>query len=725
MLSAIAYLACRDALTQDIVVPRPATVVFGSGTHTFQYPTSVGYWKEYRNVLEPIVRRSMEVLAARGTASRPQTSFAEIKFNSDPKLPREGYRLVVDSSGASVFASSAAGFQYGGTTLLQWLEHSSTVPFMDVTDQPRFKWRGLHLDCSRHFFTVPEIKTYIDDMARYKFNVFHWHLVDDGGWRIEIKKYPKLTDVGAWRVQHGDEVWNGGNLEFPGKDSSKPLYGGFYTQDQIREIVKYAQDRSVQIVPEIEMPGHCIPAVLAYPDVTCTVDKRPGAAYRTTVYCAGKDRTYAFLGDVLDEVMKLFPSKVIHIGGDEVDQQFWTRCPDCQARIKSEGLKDTHQLQSYFVKRMEKYLNSKGRSLMGWDEILEGGLAPNAQVMSWRGIQGGIAAAKSGHDVVMSPTSHCYFDFSYDGTSTEHVYGFEPVPGALNATEAKHVLGGQANIWTEWMPNFAKVQTMIFPRMMAMSEVLWSSAESRNWPDFQRRMPGIYDWLVREKRSFFVEPPKAVSGLIVFNGTTNVNFTHPEIPGYELRYTTDGSEPKPTSALYKSGVSVSSPCVVRASGFIKGRPLPGEASVKCQAAHEGLTSTGMKYRLITRSFDAIPKFDGPSDGDAENFSIAPFAKFPAFAIEWRGTLKIEKEGLYKFTLTSDDGSGLWIDDANVINHDGPHALSPKSGTAILQPGYYPFTVRYFDQGGARGFKATYEGPNGSGLLEKLVVPKEK
>lgn len=425
-----------------------------------------------------------------------------ISLDKSLNLGKEAYTLSINPKGIVLKASAPNGLFYGVQTLIQLLPHSKkqlaqvTFPAVQIEDSPRFSWRGMHLDVSRHFMPVSFIKKYIDYIAMNKMNVFHWHLTDDQGWRIEIKKYPKLTQVGAWRKET--------LIGHPGKDNKYDgkRYGGFYTQDQIKEIVAYAKARYVTVVPEIEMPGHAMAALAAYPELGCT-----GGPYQVgtrwgvydDVYCAGKEKTFKFLEDVLTEVMALFPSQYIHIGGDECPKTRWKACPYDQARMKELGLKNEEELQSYFVQRIEKFLNAHGRKMIGWDEILEGGLAPNAVIMSWRGEKGGIAAAQAHHSVIMTPGGYCYFDH-YQGkpesepiafggfTPLKKVYNYEPVSKELAPDEDKYILGSQGNVWTEYMKTPAKVEYMIFPRMAALAEVLWSPKASRNYDDFLKRM---------------------------------------------------------------------------------------------------------------------------------------------------------------------------------------------------------------------------------------------
>jgi hexosaminidase len=423
------------------------------------------------------------------------------------------YKLNVNKDGVLLDGDNATGTFYGIQSLIQLLPTEKTkilsVPFVDIEDKPRFAYRGMMLDVGRHFFPTSYIKKYIDFIAMHKLNTFQWHLTEDQGWRIEIKKYPKLTSVGGHR--NGTIVGR-----FPGKSNDGIREGGFYTQEEIKDVVKYASDRYVTIIPEIEMPGHASAAIAAYPQLSCFPDSSTKHSSKTPwagpingkqvqqtwgvfedVF-APTEYTFNFIQDVLDEVLQLFPSKFIHIGGDECPKTAWKKSAYCQQLIKDNNLKDEHGLQSYFIQRMEKYLNGKGRQIIGWDEILEGGLAPNAAVMSWRGETGGIEAAKQKHKVIMTPTTYVYFDYS----QTKHedsvtiggyltlkmVYDYEPIPKQLSKEDEKYVIGAQANLWTEYISNSSKLEYMLFPRLTALSEVLWSSKENKNWGNFQKKL---------------------------------------------------------------------------------------------------------------------------------------------------------------------------------------------------------------------------------------------
>ncbi len=432
-----------------------------------------------------------------------------------PTSGKPAYQLEVSKEGIRINSNFSEPTFHAIQTFFQLIplnviSSKREIPFVEIFDYARFNYRGMHLDVGRHFFPVSFIKKYIDYLAYHKFNTFHFHLTEDQGWRIEIKKYPKLTSVGAWR--------NGTIIgRYPGTGNDGKKYGGFYTQKQIKEIVKYATERFITVIPEIEMPGHSSAAIAAYPELSCFPAKSTaypkecawsgpakGKQVQQTwgvfddVFCAGKENTFTFLENVLEEVLALFPSKYIHVGGDESPKAHWQQCSACQQRIKDNKLKDEHELQSYFIQRMEKYLNSKGRILIGWDEILEGGLAPNAVVMSWRGEQGGIEAARQNHDVIMTPGNPVYFDHSQSENEDsvtiggynpiEKVYAYEPVPKELNEEQGKYILGAQANMWTEYMKNTNKVEYMLFPRIAALSEVLWSKKENKNWEDFEKRL---------------------------------------------------------------------------------------------------------------------------------------------------------------------------------------------------------------------------------------------
>jgi hexosaminidase len=501
-------------------------------------------------------------------------------------LSSEGYRMSVTEDRVTITGDEAGVF-YGLQTLKQLLPvdrgQPLRVPGVEIEDAPRYRWRGMHLDVCRHFFPKEFVKKYIDEIAMYKMNTFHWHLTEDQGWRIEIKKYPKLTEIGAWR--NGSMVGPYNDQKF---DSVR--YGGFYTQEDVMEIVAYAAKRHVTIVPEIEMPGHSTAALASYPWLSCTggpfeVGKSWGVY--DDVYCP-KDETFQFLEDVLSEVCALFPGKYIHIGGDECPKERWKACPHCQALIRKEGLKDENELQSYFIRHIEKFLNSKGKQIIGWDEILEGGLAPNAAVMSWRGTEGGVAAAKQKHNVVMTPGAYCYFDH-YQGnpqyeplaiggyTPLEKVYSYDPTPAELSPDEQQYILGAQGNVWTEYITSPQLVEYMALPRMAALAEVVWSPKDHRDYKDFQQRLVRSFPLLdsmgVNYSKALYdiktaVKPSPAGNG-VLFELST------PFDPA-GICYTVDGSLPTPGGTHYQAPINITKNVGVIAAYF-DGRKQKGYA----------------------------------------------------------------------------------------------------------------------------------------------------
>ena len=517
----LSIISCKrqNAPNTYSVIPYPNSLVPEEGSFAFNKKTKMICTSSLDSASQEVVRNfsallnNVAGLKTECIVDEEKSDKNIVFFDLDTSIADEGYSLDIDPSKIIIKASSAAGFYYAVQSLKQLLpiavygdkESVSVekweVPCAHIDDAPRFSYRGMHLDVARHFFSVDEVKRYIDLLAMHKLNVFHWHLTDDQGWRIEIKKYPKLTEIGSIRKYTMVEK------NFDQYDNTP--YGGYYTQDQIRDIVNYAKERFITIIPEVDLPGHMVAALASYPSLGCT-----GGPYEVQgvwgvhpdVLCAGKEETYEFVTDVLSEVIELFPSRYIHIGGDECPKDRWKKCPLCQARIRKLGLKTDKEhtaeerLQSYFMTRVEKFLNENNRQIIGWDEILEGGAAPNATVMSWRGTDGGVQAAKLRHNVVMTPNTYLYFDYyQSEDTQTEplaigsyvpleRVYDFEPVPDTLDNDSKKYILGAQANLWTEYISDFKQVEYMLLPRLDALSEVQWTQPENKNWVNFLDRL---------------------------------------------------------------------------------------------------------------------------------------------------------------------------------------------------------------------------------------------
>lgn len=575
------------------IIPQPVSIITGSGSFVIDKNTSLHFNSSDKDLQAVADYFSSCINHISGFVlknNNKKINSIEFSIAKTNEIGNEGYLLNVNPTSVTITANTKAGIVYGMQTLFQILPAIRTnevlkIPAMQIKDYPRFKWRGMHLDVSRHFFSPDLIKKYIDLMALYKFNTFHWHLTDDQGWRIEIKKYPKLTQVGAWRVDETDKVWG---QRPQATEGETPTYGGYYTQEQIKDIVKYAALLNITIVPEIEMPGHSAAAIASYPYLSCTQQPQlpmTGGNYIniSSNYCAGNDSVFTFLENVLTEVIALFPSPYIHVGGDEVDKTSWHNCPKCQARIKKEGLKNEEELQSYFMKRIEKFLISKHRKMIGWDEILEGGLAPEATVMSWRGVQGGIIAATMNHDVVMTPGDPLYFNQYQGDPATEplanggfntlkKVYDYEPIPNELDAMHAKYILGAQGNLWTEYITTPEHVEYMILPRMLALAEVLWSPKKARDWNNFNERLQQHFKTfdekgLHYSKGNFKVEiKPFSQDGKLFVNLST-------EAYKGEMYYTTDETVPNLQSKKYTEPLRIDSSLTLKAITVVNGKNM--------------------------------------------------------------------------------------------------------------------------------------------------------
>lgn len=488
------------------IIPQPQSSELSSGTYGLPRQAVFS-----TNLPEEDKKEFTEYLQASPFALQPEAegtqksvvSFTIIAPVSDQES-MESYQLSITGKGISVVAPSAAGLFYGFQSLLQLAEQEAdgtfSFPLIEIKDSPRFSYRGLHLDVSRHFRTKEFLKKQLDAMARYKLNRFHWHLTDGAGWRLEIKRYPELTEQAAYRPYPNWKAWWKGGRKYCTKDAPG-ADGGYYTQEDAREIVEYARQRHITVIPEIEMPGHSEEVLAVFPHLSCS-----GKPYVNSEVCIGNEDTFTFLQNVLLEVMEIFPSEYIHIGGDEANMDSWRKCPLCQKRMKQEGLADVKELQSYLIHRMEKFLNEHGRQLLGWDEILEGGLAPRATVMSWRGEEGGIKAAKAGHDVIMTPGGFCYLDSYQDAPTTqpeaiggyltlEKVYSYDPIPEVLTKEGADYIQGVQANVWAEYITTAEHMEYMIYPRLLALAEVAWTQPDKKNWEHFRRCALKEVKWL--------------------------------------------------------------------------------------------------------------------------------------------------------------------------------------------------------------------------------------
>ncbi|SHG24353.1 hexosaminidase [Salegentibacter echinorum] len=591
----------KDEIT---LIPKPAEMKLNKGSFEFTKETGFVVQGSQQKEIAGLLNAKFKSAAGwemKILEENPDANFIQFKENKD--LKDEAYNLEVKKDKIVIEAGSSSGYIYGVETLRQLLplelesdekvgDVAWQIPQLTIKDEPRFKWRGLMLDVSRHFFEKEYVLKTIDRLAFLKMNTLHLHLVDDQGWRIEIKKYPKLTEVGAFRVDQEEKHWDARSDNDP---DEKGTYGGFYTQEDIKEIVAYAGKHGIDVVPEIEMPAHVTSAIAAYPELSCAgepVAVPSGGLWPITdIYCAGKDETFDFLEDVLLEVMELFPSKYIHVGGDEATKTEWEKCEDCQRRIREEGLAGVDELQSYFIQRMEEFISSHDRVLIGWDEILEGGLAPGATVMSWRGTKGGWEASEQGHDVIMTPGSHVYFNFYQGDFDTEpmafsgftplsKVYEFDPVVDSMSTAQKKHVLGGQANLWSEFISTTERSEYMLFPRLAALSEVLWTPEENKDWADFSRRMHVMFKRFDKMNINYAMSAYSvtAESEVDATSGEIKIILKN-EFPDSEIRYTLNDENIDESSSVYNEPIQVDSSSLLRAAVFENGK-AKGDTLVK-------------------------------------------------------------------------------------------------------------------------------------------------
>lgn len=629
LFAAIFMLSINAIAQQKInhtisVIPQPVNLTAEKGNFAMDAKTSIQYSssnKDLQTEAKFLVNAVNDISGISLSENKSFKKQIKLLIQKIDGIGNEGYVLNITPTSITIKANTKAGIFYGIQTLLQVIPNDSgkttfNVPCLNIKDYPRFSWRGMHLDVSRHFFSADFIKEYIDLISKYKMNTFHWHLVDDQGWRIEIKKYPNLTQTGAWRVDHSDVAWASSPRAKPGEAAT---YGGYYTQEQIKEIVQYATERNVNIVPEIEMPGHSAAAIASYPWLSCTQAPQlplTGGHYENIAsnYCAGNDSVFTFLEDVLNEVMDLFSSKYIHVGGDEVDKTPWKNCARCQARIKAEGLKNEEELQSYFMKRIEKFIISKNRKMIGWDEILEGGLAPEATVMSWRGESGGIAAAKMNHDVVMTPGVPCYFDHYQTGPEGEpvaiggmntlkRVYDYEPVPKELNVQEAKYVMGAQANVWSEFIPTKEHAEYMVLPRMLALAEVLWTPASAKSWNSFYERLQPSFKYF--EHKGYNYSRGNFNIDIKPFTEDKTLKIAlSSEIATGDIHYTFDGSEPTIHSPKYTAPILITSSVQLKAAVALNGVILNKIPSTQSFVTHKALGADIIYTNANSKSYPA-------------------------------------------------------------------------------------------------------------------------
>lgn len=650
---------------------------------------------------------------------------------SDIAGQNEGaYTLDVSSGKVQIKGNTYGGVISGIESLRQLLpaeiespevvsDITWSVPAVQITDAPRFGWRGLMLDVSRHFYTKEEVKELLDMMALYKLNKFHWHLTDDQGWRVEIKRYPLLTEKGAWRTfnNHDREcmrlakVQDNPDYEIPAEKlritQGDTLYGGFYTQNDIKEIVEYAGVRGIDVIPEIDMPGHMLAAVSNYTGVSCFNQTGWGTTFSSPV-CPGKDSALEFCKNVYSEIIPLFPYKYIHLGADEVEKTNWKKCPDCQKRMKDNGLKTEEELQAWFVHDMEKFFNENGKEMIGWDEILEGGLSPTATIMWWRSWhpQSVPDATAQGNHAIMSPNTNFYFDYQQDKNSLPGVYNFNPMLESLNDAQKTLILGMQANLWCEYIPSFERAQYMIMPRMMALSEQAWSDPSVKSWDGFTERLVKQFPRLNIMGVNYRMPDLEGFNNTNAFIGEGNVTITCLD-PSVEIHYTTDGSIPTLESPRYTEPIKVTETTdftfrTFRPNGkkgdIVKTRYIKSEYAPAAEATPSKKGLQAVWHEFKGNKCADIEK--APVNGTYEISEVTiPAEAKGNIGLVISGYFNAPEDAIYTFNLISDDGSTLTIDGEQVVDNDGPHSVREVTGQKALAKGLHPIQVKYFDNNG--------------------------
>ncbi|MGH2562938.1 MAG: family 20 glycosylhydrolase [Ginsengibacter sp.] len=651
----------------------------------------------------------------------------------------EGYTLKIHPNKIVLAAKDATGIFRGIETIRQLLPVSAeskatvfknvTIPAAEINDEPLYSWRGMHLDVSRHFFSIDYLKKFIDVLALYKMNKLHLHLTDDQGWRIEIKKYPKLTEEGAWRTfnnQDSDCIRMSKDNPDMAIDTEhiihrdgKTLYGGFYTQEQMKGLVAYAATRHIDIIPELDMPGHMMAAIHSYPFLSCDGGSQWGALFSTPI-CPCNESTFEFAENVYKEIFDIFPSEYVHLGADEVDRKEWAKSPACKELMEKEGLKDVDELQSYFVKRMEKFFNANGKKLIGWDEILEGGVSKTAYVMYWRSWvpTAPVKAAKNGNYVIMTPGNPLYFDGIPNANSVKSVYDFNVVPKGLNAEEAKFILGAQANIWTEHIPSENRADFMYMPRMTALAERLWSN--TNDFDAYLIRLQHQYKRLDALKVHYRLPDLTGFSQENVFTDRTILTVTKP-FQSLQIHYTTNDSIPEISSPILSKPLTINQPVVIKLAAFaING--LRGDIYTlnykKEKYAIPVTVNTTLKnglncsyYKQFFKTSTALNTATADSMFTATDFVVPASVNAPSFGLQYKGFIDVPETGIYTFYLTCDDGGILTIANREVVNNDGLHSAIQKTGQVALQKGLQPFLLNFIEGGGGFTLQLKYSKDN--------------
>lgn len=720
------------------IIPYPVKLVEGNGSFTITCATTIGLpsnkFKNEAEQLNELVKAGLGHELRVGNNKNNQIGFVY----SDTITAPEGYHLTISPRKIIITAKYPAGAFMAVQTIRQLLPYGIengayrgklTLPVVTIEDEPAYAWRGMHLDVSRHFFSVTYLKKFINVMSLYKMNKLHLHLTDDQGWRIEIKKYPKLTEQGAWRTfDKNDSACMAKAKDNPDfaldkehiiHRNGQTLYGGFYTQQQMKGLVAYAAARHIDIIPEIDMPGHMMSAINSYPFLTCNGENSWGQLF-TKPICPCNETTFEFAENVYTEIMDIFPSEYIHIGGDEVDRSDWAKSDACKALMQREGIKDLPGLQSYFINRMEKFFNSKGRKLIGWDEIIEGGISNTAIVMYWRGWvpDAPVKAARNGNKVIMAPGSPLYFDNPPDKNSIYNVYHFNPVPKGLTAEQAKLIIGAQACTWSENIPSENRADYMTMPRMTALAELLWTK-DTTKYNSYKTRLIQQYPRL--DALNVHYRSPD-IEGLInnqVFVSSDTLNLS-PPLSNLVIRYTTNGSLPQSNSPVLNHLV-VNSSETVKLALFTKNGKRGDLYAINysqqdpAQPEMPAATRPGLKcnyYKAFFKETKYIEAAKPDSAFTTDKIAVPSSVNAPSFAISYNGYINVPLDGIYTFYLTCDDGGVLWIAGRETVNNDGLHSAIEKNGQVALKKGLQKFTLDFIEGGGGFTLKLKYS-KNGS------------
>ncbi|MEO6980316.1 MAG: family 20 glycosylhydrolase [Mucilaginibacter sp.] len=732
----------NDASAQQIrypLIPYPAKLTTAKGSFIITTKTNITTDSRFKNEAEQLSELLTNSLGKKLSINKSRQN-SSIRLVYDASIvEHEGYKLAITPQKVTISAKYPAGIFHAIETIRQLLPVSIeegiaheqlSLAAVSIEDHPAYEWRGMHLDVSRHFFSVGYLKKFIDRLALYKMNKLHLHLTDDQGWRIEIKKYPLLTQQGAWRTfNNQDSACMKRAADNPDfiidaahiiQRDGKTLYGGFYTQDEMKGVVAYATARHIDIIPEIDMPGHMMAAINSYPFLTCNGENKFGELFSKPI-CPCSETTFEFAENVFTEIMDIFPSKYIHIGGDEVDRSDWGKSDACKALMQKEGIKDLPALQSYFISRMEKFFNSKGRKMIGWDEIIEGGVTKTALIMYWRTWvpDASVKAVKNGNTVIMAPGEPLYFDNQPDQYTIYKVYHFNPIPKVLNTQEASAIIGAQAEIWTEMIPSEKRADYMYMPRMTALAENLWTNKPDK-YESYTKRLVTQYARMDAMKINYRLPDLAGLLNNYVFTDEGKLSIPKP-LPNLTIRYTTDGSVPD------KKSQELPSPLTIKTSEQIKVAPftLTGTRGdvytlnykqqqmlgpVKIAPPQPGLVCSYYKAYFKETALMRSAKIDSTFISD--KIAVPSSVKAPSFGITYKGYIDVPADGIYSFYLNCDDGGVLRIGNDVTVNNDGNHSARERSGQIALKMGAHPFALDFIEGGGGFTLKLMYS-VNGS------------